>query len=513
MPPTDSRRFAQIRPRVPQSSPNASASRRAGLSAQEKHAYWGNDRAVEGGPKGLRQRGRPPHYYFERQWHGQTVKKSLGRSLAQARMWAQQWVNSMERGDFSMASIGEDRIGLGEFLEEALEALRARGDLGTKSMASYRSRIAHFLTYLREDAPTVLRLSQVTQGLCQGYVEWRRRQKVSRSGKALATTPRSHPAAQTVHDDVRRLRGLFKVGVDRQHIRANPWTGVTVALKANKDSLIRRALEPQEVKRLLRAGEKYDRASDGPGAQSTFRGMFRDMIQFYLLTGLRKDELIHLTFAQYEKDWGSYGRITIGPLDIPIVLRVFPTIAQSRRLDERVNELSPRDLLFVNPTQAASLVPANYADQDEDALLKLPCSAWNPAERCLLVPSRVVWRQKATAGRVPLTKEAAAIIARRRKANPLGSPFVFPHPRDGGPLRSDPLPVFKDVLKAAGLPASIRIHDLRHTFGFTLRREGVPIETLMGLMRHANIEETMVYAGYSDEEGDKAIHKLSALWR
>jgi integrase len=88
---------------------------------------------------------------------------------------------------------------------------------------------------------------------------------------------------------------------------------------------------------------------------------------------------------------------------------------------------------------------------------------------------------------------------------------VFPHPRDGGPLRSDPLPIFKEVLAAAGLPKSVRLHDCRHTFGFTLRSRGVPLETLMGLMRHANIEETMVYARYSDEEGAKSIEVLNGF--
>jgi integrase len=54
-----------------------------------------------------------------------------------------------------------------------------------------------------------------------------------------------------------------------------------------------------------------------------------------------------------------------------------------------------------------------------------------------------------------------------------------------------------------------RVHDLRHTFGFTLRERGVPIETIMGLMRHANIEETMIYAKYSDKQGAKEIMRLT----
>jgi hypothetical protein len=58
-------------------------------------------------------------------------------------------------------------------------------------------------------------LADVTPAVAHGFVEWRRKQKVARSGKPRPSTPTNHPAAQTVHDDVRRLRAIFKVAVDK----------------------------------------------------------------------------------------------------------------------------------------------------------------------------------------------------------------------------------------------------------------------------------------------------------
>ena len=91
-----------------------------------------------------------------------------------------------------------------------------------------------------------------------------------------------------------------------------------------------------------------------------------------------------------------------------------------------------------------------------------------------------------------------------------GSPFVFAH-QDHGPLRSSYWEEFKKVLKMAKLPQNYRVHDLRHTFGKTLRRRGVPLETIMGLMRHADIRETMIYAQYDSTEGAREITKLAGF--
>jgi integrase len=61
----------------------------------------------------------------------------------------------------------------------------------------------------------------------------------------------------------------------------------------------------------------------------------------------------------------------------------------------------------------------------------------------------------------------------------------------------------------AGIGGNRWIHDLRHTLAIRLRRDkGVAVETIMGILRHADIRETLIYAPYSLEEGRSAIRRL-----
>ena len=73
----------------------------------------------------------------------------------------------------------------------------------------------------------------------------------------------------------------------------------------------------------------------------------------------------------------------------------------------------------------------------------------------------------------------------------------------------DLLALLKKAQARAGIPGRLRIHDLRHTLGRRLRKDlGVPLETIMGILRHADIRETLIYAPYSLDEGRAAMGKL-----
>jgi len=53
---------------------------------------------------------------------------------------------------------------------------------------------------------------------------------------------------------------------------------------------------------------------------------------------------------------------------------------------------------------------------------------------------------------------------------------------------------FKKALKLAGLPETIRIHDLRHTFASWLAMQGVPLQQIQALLGHSQISTTLRYA-------------------
>lgn len=419
-------------------------------------------------------------------------------------------INAMERGDFKVTDFQKPHVGIVKAMEEAVDRLGRKNEHSPKSRASYTNRVNQFIAFLAQKYPKVKWLADLKPEMGQEYIEWRRSQLVTRSGKAKEGTPRNKPSQRTVSDDVGRFKTLFSDIAEHEKLGANPFEGVRAPSKARDSQSKPMALSRHQVQKLLAAAEAYDHESRGPGSASTFRGMMRDMLAFYLLTGLRKDELIHLPWSKVDLENEGHGAIEIGLVEESVTLRVAPTQKQAGRIGRLIEGKSPKEKLFKPNCQFDLYVPQNYVDQEKERLLELKVSAWLPDEKRLLVPTVIHWNRKATAGSVPLTIESRAILERRKTLNQSNSPFVFPHP-DTGPLRSDPLPEFKKILKNAGLPQSTRIHDLRHTFGFTLREKEVRIETIMGLMRHANIKETMVYATYSIKEGAQHIQQMDEL--
>ncbi len=139
-------------------------------------------------------------------------------------------------------------------------------------------------------------------------------------------------------------------------------------------------------------------------------------------------------------------------------------------------------------------------------LLALKVGEIDLKARRIVASRSYVWKPKGTNGVVPMCAAVRNLLAglnERKTGN-----FVFAH-RDGGPCRVDLLELLKRAKRKAGIRGNLRIHDLRHTLATRLRRDkGVALETIMGILRHADIRETLVYAPYSLEEGRDAIRRL-----
>jgi integrase len=54
-----------------------------------------------------------------------------------------------------------------------------------------------------------------------------------------------------------------------------------------------------------------------------------------------------------------------------------------------------------------------------------------------------------------------------------------------------PLLFLKPLLKRAGLPASTRMHDLRHTCATLLLSRGVPVKVVSEMLGHAGVAITL----------------------
>jgi integrase len=88
--------------------------------------------------------------------------------------------------------------------------------------------------------------------------------------------------------------------------------------------------------------------------------------------------------------------------------------------------------------------------------------------------------------------------------------FVIKRHHDGKPL--NPTQVlsnrFGRIAKKAGVK-KVGLHDLRHTFASHLVQAGVPILVVKELMRHNDIQSTMIYAHLTPDLQHQAVEKLT----
>lgn len=74
-----------------------------------------------------------------------------------------------------------------------------------------------------------------------------------------------------------------------------------------------------------------------------------------------------------------------------------------------------------------------------------------------------------------------------------------------------PVRPWKKACKAAGLPASLRFHDLRHIFASLCVKEGIPLYTVQGLLGHSSIRMTERYSALASSDLLKASCHISGV--
>jgi integrase len=109
---------------------------------------------------------------------------------------------------------------------------------------------------------------------------------------------------------------------------------------------------------------------------------------------------------------------------------------------------------------------------------------------------------------VPLAPTAAQALLDLRLDSAWTRPEepVFATPSTGKPMnRTDLMERYRAALIAAKLDPGFSFHDLRHTFGTAMARQGVPVGTIQAWMGHADLATTQLYMHYAPKARDAAM--------
>jgi len=165
---------------------------------------------------------------------------------------------------------------------------------------------------------------------------------------------------------------------------------------------------------------------------------FFNMILFYLYTGMRRSELIHL-------EWS----------DIDLETREVDIVARKPKWDHRTKTGKPRR------------IPVN--DRLFDVILEL-------------------WEDKKT-DRV--LEQSSLVFPSHRRKNQYTTQYTFSNKPWG---KYTVTHKFGALVKATELPKSLTLHSLRHTYASNLVQQGVSLYIVGELLGHTSLEVTKIYS-------------------
>jgi integrase len=113
--------------------------------------------------------------------------------------------------------------------------------------------------------------------------------------------------------------------------------------------------------------------------------------------------------------------------------------------------------------------------------------------------------------RVPLAPGAVELVERLRKSRKVGQVWMFPGQKPGQPLATLEHP-WRFVRKHAGLAATDRCYDLRHSFASIGAGGGLSLPIIGRLLGHAHPKTTARYAHLAPGPLEEAVGKIGAVY-
>jgi integrase len=447
-------------------------------------------------PRGLYRRNRS--YRYRRLYNGQKINKTFGDvSERQAIERAEQLNLQLGAGIDVEKQLRQSSLACREFIEEHLRQKAA--SWAPRSLARYRAAYTNFLNFLGTRR-RALPLGGIDYSVARDYMTARASEPIMPNGsRKLTAAQRAGAKLKTLLFELEALRSLFREGRKRGLVDANPFEQIKIKRPSREQVAAgHRILNEKEVQALLKAASQMDEKRAEGNARMT------DLILFMLRTGMREGEVRALEWADVDFHEGV---IHVRPKRLVETRQTSIPVQAVAKLRGILKGKNPEAPAFT-ADDVHALSGRLFVRRRED-LLSLKVRDIDLEKRTLTLARERMWRPKASSGSVPMAPSVVALLERLQKEQAGRSTFVFAH-RDGGPCRLDILAMLKAAQALANIPGRLRVHDLRHTCAATLRKKGVPLETIMGILRHADIRETLIYAPYQIEEGKKAAALLDS---
>ncbi len=175
-------------------------------------------------------------------------------------------------------------------------------------------------------------------------------------------------------------------------------------------------------------------------------------------------------------------------------------------------------LLIVTGARRSEIILGKWEQVDlERGLLVVPRSKSGKPRYIPLSPVAVGILRRQDSLRRLLEADRLAALAEAQAAgtvveDPVPNPYVFPSHRRPGKSIEGLRGVWARAKTAAGLPADLRIHDLRHSFASALANAGTPLNEIGTVLGHTQLSTTQRYAHHSPQRLIATATAASRAW-
>jgi len=440
-------------------------------------------------PKGLYWKGRV--IWLSRVADGKHYNISTGTSDIEL---AAQFLANFDLKAFKGEQLGvitKPKVSFEQMANRYIEQGKLNG-LRIRSLIRYQEVANNFMKFLDLRGINSDDAKNISPTLIDDYKVWRSSTPLNRKLNASPERPGADvrcASSRTLQLEMRGISAFFKLAVRLRLLDENPVERTRSIRVTTKLPVY---LDETELKAFLKAATEIDSFS-----QQKFGTLIYQVLFTYLKTGMRLQELRHLEWSDIEL---KRGEIHIRQEKVMTFVQNIPLPAAAIKA---LQSMTPQSFEKLSVKERLSLLGRTRILTPK-LLRTVKFDDFKLESGTLTQTCRVQWKPKSSGRVIPISQSLNTMLTQLPRASNL----VFPDPVCGGLWRFEINRIVKVCGQRANINKSIHTHTLRHTFATHLRRQGVAIETIQKLLGHENIQHTMIYAHFSQQEAQTAIPKI-----